>query len=258
MRLTGNTDPRTEAQELMWDALEVVYEDPGAAEQLCHKALGIYPDCTDALTMLAELECALLCDYVTRMREAIAAGRRDLGPKCFKEGQGHFWGILETRPFMRALAQLSMALLEWGIDEAVDEAIEIQEEMLELNPNDNQGVRDWLAGCYLARKRYDDAEALFARYPDDWLSTPAWARVLHAYLTDGTERAVELLAEARERNPHVEQYLTGRKRRPRNRPAAYSPGDKSEAIYCANVLWEAWKKHPKAKKWLKEISNPAK
>ena len=51
---------------------------------------------------------------------------------------------------------------------------------------------------------------------------------------------------------HVEQYLTGRKRRPRARAEAYSPGDEAEAVYCADMLWEAWKRHPKAKKWLKE------
>ena len=42
-----------------------------------------------------------------------AAGRRylkkDLGPNCFDDGSeevGHFWGILETRPYMRVLQAL--------------------------------------------------------------------------------------------------------------------------------------------------------
>jgi tetratricopeptide (TPR) repeat protein len=157
---------------------------------------------------------------------------------------------------MRAMALLAFALLEWGTPERVDEAIEIFEEMLELNPNDNQGVRDWLAGCYLARKRYNDAAALFDRYPDDWLAAPAWAKVLLAYVTANEKRASKLLTEARKRNVHVEEYLTGRKRRPRNRPGMYSPGDETEAAYCADMLWEAWKAHPKARKWLKEASEP--
>jgi len=46
---------------------------------------------------------------------------------------------------MRAMAILSNALIEWGTTEALEEAIKIHEEMLTLNPNDNQGVRDWLA-----------------------------------------------------------------------------------------------------------------
>ncbi len=253
MKLAGRMSRRDEAQELMWDAMEHINAgDEQKAASLCRKALEVYPKCTDALTMLAEIEVDTVRDYVERMREAVDAGRHELGPKCFREDKGHFWGLLETRPFMRAMAQLAFALLDWGTPEHVDEAIEIFEEMIELNPNDNQGVRDWLASCYLGRKRYDDAAALFERYPEDWLAAPAWARVLHAYVTDGEGRATELLTEARERNAHVEDYLTGRKRRPRQRAGMYSPGDKAEASYCADMLWEAWKKHPKAKKWLKE------
>lgn len=217
---------------------------------ICRKALHTYPDCIDALTMLADIESQTTNGYVDQMRVALAAGRRDLGPSCFKEDKGYFWGLIETRPFMRAMAQLAFALLDWGTPQRVDEAIEIFEEMLELNPNDNQGVRDWLAGGYLARRRYDDAKALFKRYPDDWLAAPAWASVLLAYIVEGEQRAAELLKDARERNRHVEKYLTGAKRRPRTRPGAYSPGDETEAVYCADMLWQAWKAHPKARQWL--------
>jgi tetratricopeptide (TPR) repeat protein len=245
---------RDKAQELMWDAMEVIDDDEEKAARLCRKALEIYPNCTDALAMLTEIETETVHDYVNRMREAVAADRRDLGPRCFREDKGHFWGLIETRPFMRALVDLAFALLDWGTPESVEEAIEIFEEMLDLNPNDNQGVRDWLVGCYLARKRYGDAAALFDRYPEDWLAAPAWAKVLHAYVTLGEKHASRALAQARKRNPHVEQYLTGRKRRPRTRAGAYSPGDESEGVYCADMLWEAWKRHPKAKKWLKEAS----
>jgi tetratricopeptide (TPR) repeat protein len=245
---------RSEAQELMWTAMDVIsagHEQKAA--RLCNEALAIYPDCVDALTMLAEIKCRRVNDYVDELWRVIEAGRRDLGAKCFKEDKGHFWGLIETRPFMRAMAQLAFALLDWGTPERVDEAIGIFEEMLDLNPDDNQGVRDWLAGCYLARRRYEDAAALFDRYPDDWLAAPIWARVLLAHVTEGEERASELLVEARKRNEHVEQYLTGRKRRPKNRPGMYSPGDNTEAVCCAEMLWEAWKVHPKARAWLKEV-----
>jgi hypothetical protein len=89
---------------------------------------------------------------------------------------------------------------------------------------------------------------------DDWLAASLWARVLHAFVVDGEERALALLPEARDHNPHVEQYLTGRKRLPRTRAGMYSPGDETEAQYCAEILGEAWKKHPEARKWLKEAT----
>jgi len=244
---------RREAKGLMYDAMDAIFDDEERTASLCRKALKLYPDCVDALSMLAELECETTDEYMTRLREAVEAGRRDLGPKCFKEDKGYFWGLLETRPFMRAMALLADALIRSATPEATDEAIAIYEEMLELNPNDNQGVRDWLVGCYLTQKRYEDASELLERYPDDWLAAPAWAKVLLAFITDGEEQASKLLAEARERNAHVEQYLTGRKRLPRTRAGSYSPGDESEALYCADMLNDAWKKHPKARQWLKGV-----
>ena len=116
--------------------------DARQATKLCQQALEVYPDCADALNLLADLECEMLCDYVEAKRRAVEAGRRDLGDDYIKQMKGEFWGHVDTRPYMRCLAGLADALLQWGQVEHIDEAIEIYEQMLELNPNDNQGVRD--------------------------------------------------------------------------------------------------------------------
>ncbi len=242
---------RYEASELAFGAMDAMANSNAKqAEQLCEQALAINPDCVDALAILAEIKCEITRDYVEEMRKVIEAGRRDLGPKFFKDYHGEFWGFIETRPFMRAMATLAFELLAWGTPERIDEAVTIFEEMIELNPNDNQGVRDWLGGCYLRRKRYTEASALFERYKDDWLAAPAWSRVLLAHVTGDETEAKRLLAEARERNPHVEAYLNGKKRIPRKRAPMYSPGDETEAVYCADMLYPAWKAHPASKKWL--------
>ena len=68
----------------------------------------------------------------------VEAGELALGPQAFKEYAGHFWGFLETRPYMRARAGLAGALLKLG---DVDGAIDHFRDMLRLNPNDNQGIR---------------------------------------------------------------------------------------------------------------------
>ena len=46
------------------------------------------------------------------------AGELALGPKGFKEYAGHFWGFLETRPYMRARAGLAGTLLKLGDEDA--------------------------------------------------------------------------------------------------------------------------------------------
>lgn len=246
-------EPRDQAEDLVWEAVDLLGSDNERAAESCRRALKIYPDCVDAMSILAELECQRVRDYVAALRKAVEAGRRDLGPGYFKEDRGYFWGLIETRPFMRAMAQLVESLLEWGTEQHIDEAISIQEEMLELNPNDNQGIRDVIAACYLQRKRYKEAADLFKRYEKDWMAAPSWARVLLAHATGEQDRAEVLLNEARKQNPYVELYLTGRKRRPRTWPGYYTPGEDTEAVFCADTLWEAWKKHPKSKRWLKEV-----
>lgn len=253
MAKTTQEDRRYEAQEHVWNAMDLLGRENDRAKTLCQQAVAIYPDCVDALILLAQLEDRILMiDYIARMREAVDAGRRDLGSDWFKHQRGMFWGFHETRPFMRAMAALSDALLEWGTNEGVDEAIVIYEEMLDLNPNDNQGVRDTLGACYLQRKRYDEAAALFKQYENDGMANALWSRVVLAHATGEVNQAKVLLEEARYGNSHVELFFTGRKRRPRQRPGYYSPGDISEAIYCADTLWEVLKKHPKTKAWIKE------
>ncbi len=250
MRRKDPDASRITAQELAYDAMEA--GDEVEAARLCRKALQVYPDCADALSMLADIECEWLKDYVEAKRRAVEAGRRSLGEDYIQQMKGWFWLELDTRPYMRALAGLADALRQWGQPEHVDEAIGIYERMLELNPNDNQGVRDPLAGCYLQRKRYGDAARLLKRYKNDWMAVSCWARVLLIYATEGEKKAAALLKKARQQNRYVEPYLTGGKRRPRTRPGYYSPGEDTGAVFCADTLWEAWKKHPEARRWLKE------
>jgi tetratricopeptide (TPR) repeat protein len=52
--------------------------------------------------------------------------------------RGQFWGILESRPYMRALHGLGLTL--WKLNR-LEEAYSIFSKMLKLNSNDNQGIR---------------------------------------------------------------------------------------------------------------------
>lgn len=73
-------------------------------------------------------------------------------------------GLHETRPHMRARAQLAALLNEVS---KLDEAVEHYEEMLRLNSGDNQGLRYPLLGCYLEQRNLDGVERLFGKYPDE-------------------------------------------------------------------------------------------
>jgi len=242
--------PRDQAQEIMYGAMEHVHHDPDRTAKMCRQALDIYPDCVDAIHMLADIESRWQRDFIVGLKKAIEAGRRDLGKDFFRENEGHFWGIIESRPFMRAMGAYAQILAENEFTQ--DEAIVAHEEMLKLNPNDNQGVRYGLLGCYLARKRYHNARVLLDEY-DEASTVFLWGGVLLDFATRDELTASQTLRSAREANPHVEEYFLPRKRMPETSQGHYSPGEESEALVCAKLLHNAWKAHSPARKWLKQM-----
>ncbi len=138
----GDSDEETplrKAQDMMYDAWEVT--DPKGRIALARKALEVSRDCADAYVLLAEETASSVSEALDLYRQGVEIGERALGKDTFEEDVGHFWGILETRPYMRARAGLAECL--WA-DGKHDEAIEHYKDMLRLNPNDNQGIRDLL------------------------------------------------------------------------------------------------------------------
>ena len=85
--------------------------------------------------------------------KGVAAGERAVGAEAFRRDEGHFWLVLETRPYMRA--RLGLAHVLWTLGRR-EEAVGHLQDLLRLNPGDNQGVRYTLAGFLLFLDRDDD------------------------------------------------------------------------------------------------------
>jgi tetratricopeptide (TPR) repeat protein len=240
------TTPLEQAQELMYDALET--SSPRERVRLARRALEISSDCADAYVLLAEETARSPQQAAELYAQGVAAGERALGEEAFEQGAGSFWGILETRPYMRARLGLAEALWSMGDQQA---AIEHLRDMLRLNPGDNQGVRYMLLTCLLDLDDVDAIQQLLDAYPDDVAAVWVYGRVLHAFRREGdTPASRRLRADARRWNPHVPAYLAGRKRLPRRLPAMIGMGDESEAIYCAAEQMSAWRATPGALAWL--------
>ncbi len=240
---------RFEAQDLAYEAMEAMSDgDAERAIDLATQAAKIDPTCIDAISLLAQAVSENRDELIANMTRVVDDGARALGPKFFAANRGDFWGLLETRPYMRARSLLANALKDAGRH---DEAIGHYEEMLDLCPNDNLGLRYLLIGLYLRTGRLKDVARLFKQYEDEGSATFAWARVLERFLVGDEPGAATALGEARKANPHVQAFLTGRKRRPRGDLGYYSPGEESEAIMCLDCLGEAWRRHAEAREWLK-------
>lgn len=141
-----------EGMEFWWE------EDRKRAATYFRRALEIDPHHADAHNHLgiALLEARKAKDAERHFRAAVEGGERHVE---LHDGQAP-WGVLENRPFLRALGNLALCLAEqrkWS------EAIAIHRRMLELNPNDNQGVRYLIGVEYLQAGDDESAIAAFER-----------------------------------------------------------------------------------------------
>src|SRR5690349_23073939 len=157
----GGDNPTAKAQDVMYEAWERT--TPRSRIALAHKALGISPLCADAYVLLAEEAAQSIEEARDYYAKGVEAGELALGPRGFKEYAGHFWGFLETRPYMRARAGLAGTLVKLG---DVAGALDHYRDMLKLNPNDNQGIRYVLAGCLLKQDNYSALKELLAAHED--------------------------------------------------------------------------------------------
>ncbi len=242
------TTPLERAQDLVYEAFET--ESSRKRVQLAKKALKVSPDCADAYVLLAEEDAGSLEEARELYQKGVEAGERALGREMFEEEAGHFWGILETRPYMRARQGLAVCLWELGQRE---EAIEHYREMLDLNPGDNQGIRYELAGWLLDEEMDEELGELLERYEEDASAFWVYTRALWRFRKEGdTEEATAALKEAIETNPYVPLYLLGHKSLPGALPELIGFGDESEAVaYFARAL-TGWLRTPQALEWLRQ------
>jgi len=232
---------------LAFEAMES--ETEAQARKLAKRALAKDPDCVDALVVLGGIESDSPRKMIEALQKAVAAGERSLGAAFIKKNKGHFWGLIETRPYMRALEQLASLLRAEGFNLY---AIKHYEKMLALNPNDNQSVRDPLLGLYLALGSLEEAGKLLHTYKEDASANFAWGRALERFLSRDLAGAAAALKLARETNSFVELFLTGQKNLPKEMPEMYSPGSEDEAILCLDNMALAWGNFKPAIPWLME------
>jgi len=237
---------KEKAQELLYDA----YESTGNKRiELAKKALKLYPNSPDAYNILAELELNEVKEEKLLLK-AIEVGEKELGKKFIEENKGYFWGIVSTRPYMRAKYNYAVFLHE---TDRLEEAIHQYEELLQLNPNDNQGVRYELFIAYVEQGLLKKAEALLKKFDETMTANGTYNLVLIEFLLNGaTKKAKQLLQKAKQQNPFVPDYLLGKKSIPMFLPKHYQLGSEEEAIIYADNHWNLWAGNSKLLDFLKK------
>lgn len=232
-------------------AFDLIIEAEGAPSdrgtKLAQKALELDPECVDAYNYLANIADSLE-NAMQLFKKGMTIGRQALGEDYFAENTGYFWGLHETRPYMRAKEGYARTL---AISERHSEAIAEYREMLVLNPADNQGIRFLLAPLLLQQNFLHEYNELFKNYKDDASTSSLFNRTLYLYLRyGGIARTVAMLRKAIDANPYVVELLTGEKDLPDTPPEYYRMGSFEEAAIYFEESAAAWYAHEKALYWL--------
>lgn len=205
---------------------------------IAETALVLSGDCADAFVLLGDEKAMSLAESRAYFEEGVRAGRRAIGESPFEEAVGHFWGLLETRPYMRARARLATVLWDSGERKS---AMEHLEDMLRLNPGDNQGNRYLLLGMLIQENDEVAVERLFRAYPDDasaeWLYDKALWLIVRRAPVDEISLALD---DAIAANALVPQSLLGRKRTRKVLPGGDRAADEFEADAYALLARDRW------------------
>jgi tetratricopeptide (TPR) repeat protein len=253
LQADADDDPAFRAQQLVWEAQDS--DDPEHAIGLVMQAIELDPLCVDAYLMVASCLPLDSDEYLRIVEVAVDAGEEALGEQFFREEAGHFWGLIETRPYMRACADLAYALWDRGRS---DEALGHLREMLRLNPNDNQGLRDVLAAWLIETGGDDELARLLKTYEEDDIASWAYSKSLAAFRREGeSAESRRLLGDALASNAHVPEFLLDPATMPVELPDFYSPGDDTEAIHYVHLFGKGWAQTPGALDWLRRASGRA-
>lgn len=221
------------AQDVIYDA----WDTDGSSDWImAHRALAISPLCADAYTLLAEQPATSDADAIALYRLGMRAGELALGAEL-QMLHGEFWGWLQTRPYMRARAGLADALYRTG---AREEALDHWRAMLDLNPNDNQGVRYLLILALLGQGGDAELRDLVDRYDDDAGIVITYTRALVAF-RDRDPDTSDLLADAVRSNRHVPAILSGNQRGKPSTDGMLTMGGADEATWYVREAGDAWR-----------------
>lgn len=240
-----------EAEVLVYQAMELEGE---AQKELIMEALDLDPDCIAAYHVLGDAEMSPAIALAFYERGIAIGAERFQSEEYLKQNNGHFWGLTETRPFMRCLQGAANSEFHLG---RIIEAMAIWAFMLNLNPNDNQGVRYDLMLSLAGSGDHASFEKLDTQFKDDDSAAAYFNRVLNQFTKHGPgPQALQALQAARSRNKFVVPMLLNAEAPPYG-VSGYTLGSKEEAIAYMDKAHMVWCGVPGAKDWLKRVAGKA-
>jgi tetratricopeptide (TPR) repeat protein len=219
-----------------------------AAHQYAAQAYQLDPTQVDALSILATTTQHLL-EQVKYTEAEVELLRQAVPPDILEGPSGQLWLEHSARPYLESLYDLAQA---YRTVNRRDDALKTLNDIMRLNENDNQGVRETLIKWYLDWRHFEEAWELVHRR-NDGLIAMQFTRALLEFRKEGNSAAArKTLSQARRDNKHVASYLLGDAVLTEVRDNTIEVGGRKEAQLCAQSFRVHWVNTPGALDWLKE------
>ena len=215
--------PLDEAYDLLDKAENAKTE--AQAKKYAKEAYELCPECFDAFLFLAQCE-KTVGEMLEKLDEGLENERKRLDKYFSKEYIGSFYGIFETRPYIRGLYLKAKTLAYAG---RLTLAKETCQEMLRLNKNDNMGARYILMAIYANLEDEKSALKLYKSYPEEQLEMLFPFLALYYKLGDDT-KAKMYLDKINKANPNFIRYFKHKIKRDNAPVDFYSKGSASEVL----------------------------
>lgn len=245
------------------------------------KFLDNHPQASDSLDILDDLATAIdehpesrLPWIRTRLlRPLLERAQAILEHSILTHGRHRLpWSIPGNRPLLRLLFRLYQLRAEEEsaaenpmADRAdsqqdagancTDTAGRVLEQLLQLNPEDDHGIRAELMNHYLRQHEDEKAVALARRFPTDVMAELAYGEVLALYRLGHTERAAAVLHDAFGRLPRVPRFLMRKRvKRPPLSVSYHPPGSDDQAWHYRQAMRDVWEAEPGLLAWMKKLT----
>lgn len=218
--------PLDEAYELLEEAENA--KTMKEAKRLAKKAFETSDACFDAKLFLADIEENSLKSNKI-LDEGLEFEKKRLEKEGYfdKENIGRFYGIFETRPYIRGLYTKASNLCNDG---KYKRAIEVCKEILKLNENDNTGSRYLLMALYAIIEDEKFMLDLYKKYKENNLEMLFPMFVLY-YKKEDDVKARKYLDMINKGNKHFIKFFKGNmKLEEDTMPGYYSRGNASEVF----------------------------
>lgn len=247
------------------DYLEMAYDAEYEKDAIKYvkKALKLDPNNTDAESYLITLTSKNIHELLSRYEEALHKCKKQLKEQGYftEEYKGVFWGVIETRPFIRLWYRYIEALIDTGM---MNRAIEELKELLIWNEHDNCGGRYYLAHLYAYKQDQEalfDLHKMYGEYNETQFLLPI---SILFYKNNDLKNATKYLKKLEKCNPDIKIILNPKKiEKKMNKesemiPGAYRPGTYQELLVELDQFIFLFDSVPYYFGWVDDILNKRK